>query len=350
MSNTGRVGQSGGDGSQRTETALVVFNPNQAQNHSAIMKEVQQKRSARVDDAQSLSKLGKVDIAARAKLLEPHVAKLAAERKELDKWNLNADGRNQGLVHIIDYAYAPPPKTQNAQLSELLAHRSMTGKALRREMGLDTSAFGELQKKDLMSGESEKQPMLTKAGRKLQQNYDDVVSRMSTMMGGALDKKAMAQTSEYKWLGEQKNYLTQDIRDETIYSLKPDDSKKGRLPLVAKSAGLPSFKTAATPHGSEIIGVTQELERLRGDKSLSKTTPEPSKGGTYTAKESWVKAPDKNPNGTTHWELQRNVTIPNTAVSEKVATDSNGAKLQVVRWGTAPGKEKFSTVMGGSGK
>ncbi len=41
---------------------------------------------------------------------EAFVAKKAEEQAALGKWNLNGDSRNQGLVHLLDYSHARPPR------------------------------------------------------------------------------------------------------------------------------------------------------------------------------------------------------------------------------------------------
>lgn len=350
MSNIGRVGNGEGEREQRTETALTVFNPNLPINHMNIMQEVQTKRSARIEEAKQLSKMGGVNIKERAKQLAPHVDKLVAERKELDKWNLNAEGRNQGLVHIIDYAYAPPPRSSNKELSEMLSHKSMTGRQIRQEMGLSTAELPKFLGKDVISGDGGKNPSLTRGGKKLSTQLSTLDSRMKSMMSVSNEKKReVANSNEYKYMKFEKEGLEEDIRDRTFYSLVPDESKKGRIPLVEKSAGMTKgdFKkvTNDNPHGSEIVGVTHELDRLMSDVSTKKT-PQPNTGGsTFTAKEAWVKT-GTHTNGRAKWELKTNQTFPNTAVSTQVETNSNGSKLKVMRWGTASGKEKYSTVMG----
>lgn len=329
----------------RSETALVPFNPNQPQNHMRIMAEVQDKRAARLQEAQSLSRAGKVNIAQRAQALAPHVDKLNVERTELAKWNINGQGRNQGLTHIIDYAYAPPPRNKDSGHAQLLAHSSMTGKAIREKLGMSSDDFNKISRKDLMQGN------LTPKGQRLLQHQQNLSKRMDSMMSGTTDegeKKRIGMSSEYQALRRDKAALDPHIRDQTFYTSECDTSKQGRIQQVEKSAGLSSsesFKTPSpsNPHGSEIVGVTKELDRLSSHAATTEKVT-PAKGGTVDI-DTHVKV-GTNPNGTSKWEFQKGVTVPNTATSSKLETDSHSSKLRVEKWGPTSTSTKYSTVMG----
>lgn len=57
--------------------------------------------------------------------LSAHIGQKAQEQKILDQWNTNAQGRNQGLVHLVDYSYARPTRLETTPPNVKLnaAHR-----------------------------------------------------------------------------------------------------------------------------------------------------------------------------------------------------------------------------------
>lgn len=275
--------------------------------------------------------------------LKPHVEKLNAERKELDKWNSDGSGRNQGLRHITDYGYARPPATKNDKLMKLMDHQVLSGKKVREELKLSSADFEKLATKDLEPGS------MTPAGKKLKQESDELGKDMKSMMKGSpSEKKAIGQSPEYKQKQSRQKELKEQIQDETFYSLRVDDSKKGRIELVEQSRGSGRFKDDKEIHGSEIIGVTRELDRLKTlPSTTSKHTPPPPKEANKTfSSNDWVKNENES-----QWKKQPQ-TLPDTAARTTHNTDSNGSKLNIETWTPNPEKieEKYSTVMGGHKK
>lgn len=322
---------------ESSQRALVVYNPNLPHNHLSGMQQAREAQAARVNEAKALSSKGRVDIKARAAALTGHVDTLAKERVELSKWNLNAEGRNQGLVHIIDYGFAPPPKTQNRQLSQVMAHKSMSGRQLREHFGMSTEDFTAFASKEGLVASD------TKSSSKLKGQWSSLDSRMKSTMSSSSDKKATGLSSEYKGMAFAKKGLEEDVRDRQFFTLPVDDSKKGRIKLAEKSAGLGGHESFKSKHQSEIIGVTQELDRLSREPSTVATST-PSKGGTFQST-GWAKTGEKTASGVAKWAI-RTQQLPNTAESTSLKTTSNGSDLRVEKWGPSSATQKYSTVMG----
>ncbi|WP_428718023.1 hypothetical protein [Undibacterium curvum] len=322
---------------ESSQRALVVYNPNLPHNHLSGMQQAREAQAARVQEARTLSKMGGVDIKARAAALTGHVDTLAKERVELSKWNLNAEGRNQGLVHIIDYGFAPPPKTQNRQLSQVMAHKSMSGRQLREHFGMSTEDFTAFASKEGLVASD------TRLSKKMSDASSAMDAQMKSTISQSTNKKATALSSEYKAMAITKRRFEEGARDRQFFTLPVDESKKGRIKLVEKSAGLADHESFKSKHQSEIIGVTQELDRLSREPSTVATST-PSKGGTFQST-GWAKTGEKTAGGVAKWAI-RTQQLPNTAESTSLKTTSNGSDLRVEKWGPSSATQKYSTVMG----
>lgn len=271
-------------------------------------------------------------VAQRRQELEGFIKTKRQEQRALGRWNLNAAGRNQGLVHIIDYAYAPPPRTQNKDLSRFLSNKSALGQTLIDQVKLDPRA---LSGNDLVAGG------LSPTGKAAQKLSTSLQGQMNTLLHG-LQGQAIGQRKrqdDFKALEGLKKKADARMLEQTYFTLAQDGSKGGRIKLVEESAGLKAGTFKA--QGSEIRGVTTELGRLQaitaGTSSAPSNTPKQLDG--------WHKSGEKTAGGRTKWVTGAH-TITDTAVSTELKTDSNNRKLKIMNWGPSSATQKHSTVMG----
>lgn len=274
--------------------------------------------------------------------LAKHVETLVAERAELNKWNLNGSGRNQGLTHIVDYAYARPAKTKDKNLLALMAHSTVSGKKLVVSLNTLDAAENPLSKGfDSMIKKEGLMVISTLESRQAQSELAEVKLQMADMMKKSSDKRVTANSEGFLTLKSKSTNLENEVFEKQYYTLATDDSKAGRIKLVENSAGLKAGEFKSTL-GSEIVGVTREMDRLAAHSSTTATATLP-KGGTINI-DGWVKV-GVDGKGHAKWGVGTQ-TVANTAVSTTLKTESNGTRLRIEKWGTTSLMQNYSTVMG----
>ncbi len=299
----------------------------------------------------------------RAAGLAGHVDKLASERASLDKWNLNAQGRNQGLVHVVDYARARPPTAvkggplNGENLEDTIGRGPLPGGVISemlQERGMEAGDFGKFAAKNL-------QPMLAQEGDgpRLTRTHDDdtpedidALRNIDAAIGHAKQAKSEAiqqvpGNQRRAWLqGEGKplvdrvNHLEQLALDRTLYSVPREDSKAGRVQTVARAMG----EADDAFDGDEINQVTNALDVMTGADDTTATHREADGSQTVDLGEQWARNGESG-HGGAHWEMQPTA-IQDVSASSSYVSGGDGQKIKAHTWGPNADQEKYSTVMG----
>lgn len=284
--------------------------------------------------------------------LNKHLERKLEEQKALAQWNTNARGRNQGLTHILDYAYARPPKQGFEELEANTGGQPISGKDLKEKHKLTDKQIQQLEKYELEKEDgTEKKllPVSTKDenGKVIKTNPENSKQKLNALKAQQKEYIDSLSPEEKKNLGkdeknqELKNQIKEaekHLADQTAYKVPREESKKGRIEQVETATGKErgSFKQDK----GEIVGVTEALNEL-SEKRENEETKGP-KGGEITLKNpEWVKEKDG-------WESKDNVKVPNTATSESYTTGNVKQSLRVEKWGPNPETMKYSSVMGAS--
>jgi hypothetical protein len=302
---------------------------------------------------------------AKQQALLGHFTRKVEEQKALGQWNTNAQGRNQGLAHILDYAYARPPKQGFEKLEADTGGQPISGKDLRKH-GYTDKQIQQLEKHELDKEDgTEKKllPVSTKdeTGKVIKTNPESSKQDLNALKAqqkeyidrlSPEEKKNLGKDKKNQELKNQIKEAEEQLADETAYKVPREESKKGRIEQVetATGKGKGSFKQDK----GEIVGVTEALNNLPPKPESVKTKgPE---GGEITLKNpEWVKNPNKwvkdsqgEYSKKAGWTLKDNVKVPNTASSQSYKTGNEKQSLEVAKWGPNPDTMKYSTVMGAS--
>jgi len=269
----------------------------------------------------------------RKEKLSAHVSKLSGERKALEKWNTDGAGRNQGLRHIIDYAYAPPPKAaSDNKMNEYGAlSNQVFGPKKLAENKIDVTAG--------IKGGYLENVGVTEEGAQTKAELKELQSRKSKMMEEGKDsaaKKAIGLSDEYKSISDQIKMLETKLVTQSKYTLAQDTSKKGRLTEVERMNKL----GAGGIKGKEIETVTNTLDQVGSKEKVTMKRPEKDAMRTINKGELVREGKGK-------WGQQpSDVQAPNTAVS----AEFEGEGLSVKKWGPTEDSIRYSTMMGATKK
>ncbi|HEY9778928.1 MAG TPA: DUF4157 domain-containing protein [Leptolyngbyaceae cyanobacterium] len=288
------------------------------------------------------------------------------EQKALAQWNTNAQGRNQGLAHILDYAYARPPKKGLEELEANTGGQPISGKGLREQNKLTDKQIQQLEKYELDKEDgTEKKllPVSTKDenGKVIKTNPENSKQNLNTLKAQQKEYIDSLSPEEKKNLGideknqELKNQIKEaekQLADQTAYKVPREESKKGRIEQVETVTG--KGKGSFKQDKGEIVGVTEALNNLPPKPESLETKG--SKGGEITLKNpEWVNNPNKwvkdsqgEYSKKAGWTLKDNVKVPNTATSQSYTTGNEKQSLKVEKWGPNPDTMKYSSVMGAS--
>lgn len=277
---------------------------------------------------------------------EAFVAQKAKEQKALEQWNVAASGRSQGLIHVIDYAKARPPKkveevppdAKDKRWVEFMAGHPLSGAQLAKTFGKEPSEAATI-------------AWLTRFTKQLEpfsapKNFDgEIAAREKTIsdtIRGATDKKAANTSAPVQSLRREIAELKSQLALASRWVVGRDDSKKGRVEKVAEA--MEKKKGGQRPNyaGNEILGVTGALNELVNAEN-TKEKPARGFGQQITAENQWVKKAEGTKDTRAQWK-QEDTTFEGSAYEEESAP----AGLRVVKWGPK-GETKYSTVMGGSG-
>ncbi|WP_224365544.1 hypothetical protein [Hyalangium versicolor] len=306
--------------------------------------------------------------------LESHFGRKTQEQAALNQWNTNAAGRNQGVVHLIDYAYARPTKFDttppNVKLTPQQQQALKQGDKLgwneaQWKQNLGETNFNSLKSKGYFSefaGGDNKVPVGANPQRwqQLTTNHQQLSSQISTgeaalktqrqaytqqLTAQGVPKKEMgAKIKEWEAQNPQKQQLDalkaqrtgieSDMNAQRRYTLASDTSKQGRLEQIEKANGLPP---GSLRNGNEIVGGTNAVQQhLQNNAPFPANALSPNK-----PLEMYVKQPDGK------WSLQQ-VQPQDLATTYSGKQEAGG--LSIAQWGLSPEELKLSTVMGAGGK
>jgi hypothetical protein len=315
--------------------------------------------------------------------LTPHLEQRVKDQAALSKWNVNGEGRNQGVVHLLDYANARPSnlslskesdvKKQTGLSDEQYAalskadrsgHRSYTRNQL-TDQGKDYKLTHDQVNKLVSKGYLEplSTPELDKANsavKKAQGELDGLVKNKTdelTKQGvtgkqfGQQLKQFKSSDSSYAAKSEQLSKAKAQAEAVTRYTTQTDQSKKGRLERIANADGKDSL-----PRGKEIEEGTRIVSGLMNNKenltATSKKAPSESMTQWRPTGES---SQDPNANPATKW---KQTVVPPSELKTTATADFKGNGLAVKTWGTLDDpnadvseqakKLGISTVMGNS--
>ncbi len=275
------------------------------------------------------------------------------EHQALAKWNTNAAGRNQGLVHTLDYAYARPPKSGLEELEKNTVGQPTTAKDLKEKHGITDKQIKNLEKytskkedgtEELLpaSTRDEKGNVIRTDPVAKQQELENLKAAQDAYKANLSpqEKQNLKTDEKFQNIKEQVNEAEKKLGEETAYTVPREESKKGRIKQVEEASGNQpgSFKQDQ----GEIIGVTNALDQLTQNQTPEKETKGTGEETTLKNPE-WVK--DEH-----SWQKKSGVKVMDTARSQSHTTGNEKQSLRVEKWGPAQDKMKYSTVMGASTK
>lgn len=287
---------------------------------------------------------------AEQEAIAPLIARRSDEQSAFEKWNQAASGRNQGLVHVVDYGYGRPPVSNvDARLKPDAAmgpHKSLPGSVIAAKVGASQASFN-----------PDKLGVVAHGPR-----YSaEIEARKSALADLRETEKAAGRAGmlkshpEFQRLNGELRDLQSRSRFESAYVFKTDESKKGRIALADKSAGRPAPEPQARqdenirPIGrSEINDVTAEMDRLTASSNTTVETKGPS-GKSVALPQKWVKTQEASGNQSSRWE-QKDETVTDQSITTSHTSNSNGTGLKIQSWGPDGDSLKYSTVMGHSSK
>lgn len=298
--------------------------------------------------------------------LNKHLERKLEEQKALAQWNTNAQGRNQGLAHILDYAYAKPPKKGFEELEANTGRQPISGKDLREKHKHTDKDINKLEKYELdkedgtekkllpVSTKDEKGNIIKTNPEKSKQDLNALKAQQKEYIDSLSpeEKKNLGKDEKNQELKNQIKEAEKQLADQTAYKVPREESKKGRIEQVETATG--KEKGSFKQDKGEIVGVTEALNNLP-PKPESVETKGP-KGGEITLNNpEWVKNPNKwvkdsqgEYSKKAGWTLKDNVKVPNTATSQSYTTGNEKQSLKVEKWGANPDTMKYSSVMGAS--
>ncbi|WP_224243487.1 hypothetical protein [Hyalangium gracile] len=306
--------------------------------------------------------------------LNSHFDRKAQEQAALNQWNTNGAGRNQGLVHLIDYSYARPTKLDatppNLNLTPEQKQTLQKGDKAgwneadwRKNLGNEN--FDQLKSKGYFSeftGGDNKMPVGAKPQQwqQLTTHHQQLTSQISTAETAlksqrqAYTQQLVAQGVPRKELGPmikqweaqnpqkqqldtlktQRTGLESQMDAQRRYTLATDTSKQGRLEQIEQAGGL---RPGSLRNGNEIVGGTNAVQQhLRTHQPFPSSAVDPTR-----PLEMYV----KQQNGS--WALQK--FEPHELAATHSGKQTAGG-LSIVQWGLSPEELKLSTVMGAGKK
>lgn len=311
----------------------------------------------------------------RAAGLEAHVGKLSSERASLDKWNSNSDGRNQGLVHIVDYAKARPAakvkgtSLANTNLEDHIGRGALTGESIRKKLGSEGSKaikdkdFAKFAKANLMplrkdTGTDTPGTILT---RTKEGDSEETVRDLADIEA-AIEEAKRAKSEAIQrvpkeergaWSRGEGAVMQTRIKElealaleRSLYTVPREESKKGRVQTVARAMGEEDDAYA----GDEINKVTAALDTMVGADTTTSEHREKDGSSEYTS-EGWVKTapPVAGSEGVEEaratWETGT-TTVPDVSAQSTYTSGGGGQKIKAHTWGPNKTSKKYSTVMG----
>ncbi|MFY0567716.1 hypothetical protein ACN28E_28345 [Archangium lansingense] len=309
--------------------------------------------------------------------LEAHIGKKKEEQKILgDKWNTNGQGRNQGLVHLLDYAYArpnkidtTPPSTKltDAEKSKLAQGDKAGWDGARWKEELGEKRFTELNDKgyfrkfqteegkhfgpngaklnDLSAQHQGAKQKLDDTNKKLSEERNQLKSKLEAENVPKKDignqMKEFNKTNATAKEAEKQKKVYQDLEKELAngrrYVLESDTSKKGRLGQIENSAQLPP----GSLKGNEIKGGTEAVEKVMAEAKQNGNGPKLSENKPTKDMTSYDKI------GPGQWKEQ---TTKVEDLKPTHSSDQTAGGLNVKKWGVTENDLKLSTVMGAGGE
>lgn len=299
----------------------------------------------------------------RAGALSGHVDKLRSERASLDKWNLNGEGRNQGLVHVVDYAHARPATSvkgkygslENTNLEDTIGRGAASGEDIREKLlakGVAEKDFGKFAsanltptRKDGGAGARVTRPKETDDEQTTASlaDIDAAIAAAKKEMSDAINlvpgkDRGAWRTGAGAPFGKKIADLEQLALDRSMYTVPREDSKKGRVQTVERAMGAAPGAYA----GNEINQVTGALDTL--STSVTPTTTTKDGSNTLNLGQQWGKA-GPTATGGTAWTKQ-DTSIQDVSSSTSFTAGGPAQKVKAHKWGPSATTEKYSTVMG----
>ena len=223
-----------------------------------------------------------IDTKAAGIALTGHFGQRVRDQAALSKWNINAEGRNQGLVHLIDYAYARPSSLSVTPEANVKSQAKLSDMQYHMLSTLDDPSRAGVSHEILTSPTrgykfSEEQIKLLVAKGYLEvietpalkAAKDDVVrlereiEQLATAKRGTIITSGVTGRAISEQLAIYKAGLPEVLQlavaktkanSLTTYMTKSDVSKRGRLGLIATAGGLGSIaRGKEIEKGTEIV-------------------------------------------------------------------------------------------------
>lgn len=285
-------------------------------------------------------------------LLELLLKKRLQEHEALDAWNVNAEGRNQGLVHLVDYAYARPMASldgmeeSDRKLLQGTDELPLSGSALVERLSGKEKQFETLKSKGTIV------PYLDGKGRPLGLN-DEERARLELLHELTESLRPMIQEREEKLqetgqalrLARGRGEPTEDLQQrifEIQKELKPlklrlkafEDHKDGivhwRIGRDESKGG--RMKALGIARGDEILEGTRRARALleAPDRDVPISVHSPTR-----EMEMWKRVEQKDENGEpcVTWERR---TLPPKELSDTVTAQVEGDGMELRLWGVLP--------------
>ncbi|MEO6910494.1 MAG: hypothetical protein ABI158_06185 [Edaphobacter sp.] len=328
-----------------------------------------------------------IDRKAVGTFLKGHLEQRVKDLAALSKWNINAEGRNQGLVHLLDYAYARPSSLSVTPEATVKSQTKLNDSQYRMLSGLNDPTKAGISHEILTTEKreykfTEQQLVLLvskgylevietpamRAAKNEVAKLDSELKQLATAKQGQLvssgvtGKAIGVQLAAYKSTDAiyrlkvgQLTAAESKANALTTYMTKSDMSKRGRLGLIATAGGLGSIE-----RGKEIEKGTEIITRLMTGSAPTQTSI------TYPTRNMILWQPtgglSKNPYpnakagpGTKAWH---EVDTPPSGLKSTASGEFKGSGLTVKVWGvlddpsvnlaTHAKNLGISTVMGGS--
>jgi hypothetical protein len=306
--------------------------------------------------------------------LQPHFEQRKTDQEALSKWNTNGQGRNQGVVHLLDYGYARPSNLSLGNKKDVMKQNGLSGEqydALSKADHEGRGSFthhgltdpnkdykltndqvkGLVKNKYLEPVETPERKNAQGEVQKAQEELEGLIKQKTAELknAGVKGKEFGNQLNEFKktdpsYLAKDKQLNDAKSKEDAVthYRTTSDESKRGRLERIANAGGKDSLERGKEiEDGTHIVSGLMNQENL---KNAQKKDPPASLQG-------WQRT------GEGKWKEQE---IPQSELKHTVSADFEGNGLAVKTWGTLDdpnadpsehaGNLGISTLMGSNKK
>jgi len=309
--------------------------------------------------------------------LTAHFKQQVTDQKALSKWNINAEGRNQGLVHLLDYAFARPSKLAVSPETDVKSQCGINEMQYHMLSLLDEPSAAPVAREVLTSParaykltEPQLEKLVTKGyfeafetpefklAKQRAETLDaelkqllllkrqEILSRHVTgkAIGTELDLYKSTDIT-YKDKDALCSAAVLELKQKTSYVLARDISKRGRLQRIAESGGVDIARGKEIETGTKVV-----TDLIVSTAATNVTSSAPTRALTM-----WMPTGAQTASGRTKWH---EVVVPASGLKTTSSGEFKARGLTVKVWGVldnvpadlnAHAKQLgISTVMGGS--